>query len=657
MRRIYYFLGTLSLLVAILLFTRIFEPALFAWVQERIGRMPTERTGIILRQIGFAALGLAVLFFLYARWIFPKRIVIIERIRLLAGRGDVWLEQRLNPYIDFSTDSPLDNARKRLNVWDAVFIVAALIFSCFYFLERIQGTYPLVVLGSDAGNIASMAAAFDHPAWFTRDAFLGDFANLRPYMQLHVLLVRWLENLFGDYSIAITSLLVPTIFLYLVSLFVMGRTIFHTRFWAFIFVLYNIVPLYLLFETWGIVRDPVPRTLIQALVPLLLSLLWIWRNQPKWWPIIAILTGALTYIHAVGTPTVMAMIVLSFFVLMPRDWPFLKRLAATVGLSLLMILVASGFILNYLSIRGQAEVVDYSRIISLYRSFYPPDILNVQVSVRKLLRQFSKLWIIQFAFIGLVLVWILNKKERRNLLVVISWLAGIFIVAIFIPFIERLVESYLRILPIETELIRGIRYFVPTLGLLAIWGMSQLAQRVKLKLVAAGIGILGLFFVYHVFTLRLDGELSFEKTAACLSQEQLFCTEASDLHDLLLALRNETPIGATIFFSDTPRATLPLAVRYYSQRSLVYSWKDRGLGFANPAKMIAWSELYYEMDAHGTINEWYEQDPTGLLNFVNSLGADYLVLNKPLNPLEIRNHHLDLFYENETYIVLKLETP
>ena len=467
--------------------------------------------------------------------------------------------------------------------------------------------------------------------------------------------MRWLGNLFDNYSLAFVSLLAPTTFLFLIALYIMGRTILRNRFWAFLFVMLNVGPNFIAFDTWGIQADPAPRTLMQALFPLLIALLWIWRDKPKYWPIVAVFTGALAYIHAVGTPTVMVIITLSFFVLAPKEWSFFRKIFTTIGLGLLILVAASGFILNYFDASGRTNAnIDYDQTINLYRTFYPPDILNVESTTKKTLRNLNGLWLTQFAIAGTILLLIMRRKGRREVMLVLSWVVGIFLVSILIPFTERIVENYLRILPIETELIRGARFFIPTLGLLGLWALSELAQRIKIRYIPVIIAIIGIVFVSRILIKLEPEELSFKKTAYCISQGQFFCTLESDFTDVINVLRDDTPIGSTVFFSDTPQEVMPLSVRYYAHRSLVYSWKDKGVGHSDPAAMAEWSEMYYALEAHETTAHWYEQNTGEFLDFVRDLGADYLIVNVEVTEQEEKNFCMELVFQNETYSMLKL---
>ena len=76
-------------------------------------------------------------------------------------------EVLIDPAPQKSRILPARTALPRLNHWDWLFALAFLAFAVVYFLGRLQGNYPIVILTGDGGNIASYAAAQDHPDWFT----------------------------------------------------------------------------------------------------------------------------------------------------------------------------------------------------------------------------------------------------------------------------------------------------------------------------------------------------------------------------------------------------------------------------------------------------------------------------------------------------------
>lgn len=650
-KRFVYALTVIFALAGLILVNKVIEPQLFEWATQRIGRAPTVNASIVLNRIGWASLSLSLLLLVYIWVVYPRHHQIRFWLKQVGQICEEWLDKYLGTLIDFNKQIP---AIGSMNYVDWIIILGVAIFAFLYQIERLQGDFPNVILGSDLANITSYAMAYDHPAWFQGDFILSNTENFKIYFQLHVLLSRWFGTLLGNYDLSLLILLGPTVFIYLAGLYFLGRLILKSRYWALIFMMVNTVPVYLVFETWGVVKDPAPRTAIQALLPFLLILVWKWRERPKLWVVIAVFTGLLVYIHAVSTPIWMVAILLGIWSQMPSVWPLSKRVGFAVLLGVIMLIAGSVFIRNYLGTHVSGEIANFSEMIEVYRFILPPDILNVSGSALKIFRRLSNMWILPVAVVGTYLLFILRRGQRREVTMVLAWLAGIVGVSVILPLLERVIEAYLRLLPIETEFVRGMRYLIPILSLLGVWGLSELYNRVKLRQLKLLVMIVGLMLTYNVYQGRFMGEVNFYKTINCVKSGQLLCIQRSDLQDVLIVLRDNTEQGSPVYFSDSAYDTLPLAVRYIAQRPLVYSYKDRGAGLNDLGMLRKWQDAFSELDAQGTAVLWLENDPHGFIDFTHKLGAEYIVINKIVSKDDIKGLPVNIFYGNDTYTILEL---
>ncbi len=652
MKKVIYFIITIIFFISgLLIISGFLDPVINNWVLGKIGRIPGLKSMLIFKYFGFGLIIFSALLTIIIIKMDFFRTTYESRILPLFKSFDAWLERINSKWINTS-QKRIEIRWNHINRLDWIFIFLALIVSLLLVVERLQGNYPDVILGSDAANIASMAVSLNHPDLFENDFFLQNPDNFKIYLQIHVVIIRLLGDLLNNYSLPFVIILGPTVFLTLIGNYWLGRTVLNNRFWAMLFVVFNSIPVYLLFENWGLAEDSVPRTFMQATLPFLLALIWIWKDSPKKWPVIAILTGLLTYIHAVGTPTIMAMVILSLIWMMPNTWPLKKKLLIGFVLSLIMIIVGSIFIINYLSIKQQVLPFDYETITKLYRTYFPPNILDVKTSLGLLLKFYWESWILPIGLVGLFILWFCQDNSRRLTRLMIAWLVGIAIVSILIPYVERIIEAYLRIFPIETELIRGTRFFVPVLGMISLASLSHVFNLIKFKSIKIILVIFGIIFIGHYFSYRSTNLLSFEKTRACISQGKFLCTEKSDLQNLLTAIDERTPTKSSIYYANDSHDTLPLAVRYISHRSLVYSWKDRGMGFSHPGKMLEWHEIFSQIDQYSTSTEWYLEHPETFIEFIQKLDADYFVLHK--NNQEFEVNHGILIYENPSYFFVKV---
>ena len=95
-----------------------------------------------------------------------------------------------------------------------------------------------------------------------------------------------------------------TSFLQLLGFYFFGRVLFRSRFWALLLALLTAMPFLDVGvgEIWGIWRDALPRISFQTVLPYLLTLVVLWRSQPRRWPWLMILAGLMVYLHSVSTP-------------------------------------------------------------------------------------------------------------------------------------------------------------------------------------------------------------------------------------------------------------------------------------------------------------------------------------------------------------------
>ncbi len=212
-------------------------------------------------------------------------------------------------------------------------------------------------------------------------------------------------------------------------------------------------------------------------------------------------------------------------------------------------------------------------------NYAPINLLNVPAAVGGFLWNTTKSLLFPFAVIGFILTWLLKKKDRFEIKVVLMWSTGIFISSIMIPFIERIMESKLHILPIETELIRGIRYFVPIFLIFWLWPLAEWTNRTKksqFRMLLAACGIALCIF----WGIKNPPEVSaMLRVITCPIQGQLICKSNRSIDELLLTLKTQSLPGEGVFVfnTDTTLITQSLSVRYAALRPLVYSPRDLGI--------------------------------------------------------------------------------
>jgi hypothetical protein len=516
-------------------------------------------------------------------------------------------------------------------------------------------------MGGDAGNILSFAAALDHPEYFKGDALLSNLNNFSIYATLNIPFIRWMNRFTGDYGLAVTTLLIPQVFIQLVGFYILGRVLFRNRLWAFLFTLLVSMPFVInLEETWGINLDPVSRFNFQALIPFLIALAILWRNRPQRWPWIMIFAGLLVFVHPVSTPAWGLALWMGFIPFLPTTWTKWKRVAVMLGLGALFLAAASPFILNYMTHHIQGKSADYKLVYSIIINHFPKNLLNVPAAMMDFLSITFKSGILPGSIIGLFIVWMLQRHDRSVLKLILFWTVGILLVSVVLPWIEQSIERWYRIIPIETELVRGIRYFVFFMLTFCLWPLAELSKRLKSSAVvktafACGIIITGLWMIVYHPNQQVLG-----KNIDCFTHGSVICVSSTDDSALIDAIRTKTPQDARFFasFANSTKMTFALPIRSSALRSLVYTFKDRGMMvYSNNEELSTWDKTFRLMEYARLeyINDYVGQFSL-YLNIAMNLGADYFVIDFPPPPDVLQKYPLEMIYQNPTYTLYKIKT-
>ena len=548
--------------------------------------------------------------------------------------------------------------RARINRWDMLATAAFLLFAIIYFLGRLQGNYPVVILTGDAGNIASYAAAQDHPDWFKIDPALGDSNNTGVYATIHIPLIRALERVTGDYGLAYVWLLLPQTFLQLLGFYIFGRVLFKNRFWAFLlaFLTAMMVINIGLGEIWGVWRDALPRTTFQALLPYLLALVLVWKDRPRRWPWLMVFAGLLVFVHPISAPAWGFAIWLSLWLLHPHSWNWRRRILVMLGLGAVFLAAITPFALNYLSYQVRGQAADYDTVMGILVAYSPANLFNIPAAFGDFLLNMTGSLLIPVGLIGFVVTWLLKKQDRTDVKLALLWTAGLVITSLAVPFVEQIIERQLHILPLETELLRGIRYFVPLLLIFWLWPLVELAPRLanpQARRAAFGVGIL--LFAFWAGTNRPDVR-AMGNAVACLARAHLVCETDRPVDDLITALRTETQPGEGVFFfnADPSTTSQTLSVRYAALRPLVHSTRDSGiLGYANRPALPAWLAVTRQVEAIQGMTD-PQARLTKLVPLAEGLHARYLVIDFPIQPQMLAGLPVRVLMQNEGFTLFAL---
>ena len=392
----------------------IFLAFFLAWYVSRY-------TGL-LPQIPFAVMVGAIILLSLLVFVLPGLWGRYRRARAAGEKFDPW--SRLRKFLalkpaEAAAQTPTvlpAHHSKTLGRWDALATAAFLVFAIIYFLGRLQENYPIVILTGDAGNIASYAAAQDHPNWFSIDPALGDSNNTGVYATIHIPLIRALERLTGDYALAYTWLLLPQVFLQLLGFYILGRVLFKIRFWAFLLAFLTAMQVINigLGEIWGVWRDALPRTTFQALLPYLLALVIVWKDHPRRWPWLMVFAGLLVFVHPISAPAWGFAIWLSLWLLHPRAWGWRRRILVMLGMGAIFLLAITPFALNYLSYQVRGQSADFNTVMGILLAYNPANLFNIPAAFGDFLLNMTVSLLIPVALVGFVATWLLKKQDRTD---------------------------------------------------------------------------------------------------------------------------------------------------------------------------------------------------------------------------------------------------
>lgn len=541
-----------------------------------------------------------------------------------------------------------------INGYDALAALAMAVFAAAWHWYCWQGLKPFIFLNSDAANIAGFAAAWQHPELFSKDILLSNTDNFRFYATIHIPLIRTLVRASGDYGSAFMSLLGPHVLLQSIGFYILGRVLFRNRFYAFLLAAINLrkISTGIGADFWGIYPDAIPRFTFQAVLPYLLAAAYAWRRSPRGWPWIMAAAGALVYVHPPSTPAWGLAIWLGFCLYAPREWPLRKKIVILFLLGALFAAVCIPFSMIYLGNHAHGRPqIDYDVISSILKVRFDRVFLDIPFAASRFALRLAESMLLPATVAATVMLLLLLKDSRRQIALIFVWMAGIVFASAFIPFVDHAVARANRMLPLEIDLVRGLRYVYPLCFILCLWPLSVLARRAgsrRIRIAAcaiAALGVLGWSLVYRPpWTVNRPVDMLLKPRTGPVFSKQ------NEMIAAFRAVREMTPANSGIYAT---RRANPLAVRYAALRPVVFCAKDAGsFALANPAALPGWYENWKRMRS-------IESMPDGggkwkaLLSFAKQLDADYILAD--FNVAGLPHPGAILIYHNKFYSLLQIE--
>jgi hypothetical protein len=545
-----------------------------------------------------------------------------------------------------------------VNLFDGIFFLVFLLISMAHLLGRLAPEYPHVFLYSDAANIAGFAAARDHPLRFSRDAILGDEENFRIYFTVHIPLLRALYRVTGEYGVAFISMLGLHVFLQAVGFYVLARTLIGSRYWAGLVALATLMTVQMnLGEFWGVDDHPVPRFTFQVFLPYLLAGALHWRSKPAAWPWLAAAAGLLFFVHPVSAPLWGLALWLGMWAFLPNGWPLGRKVRQMALVAGVFLAASAPFLVHYLANHAQGDTgVDAERVYEIMESRFAEGYLDIPEAVRGFVstwgnRHIYGRWLFwAWAGAGALFILVVRAEKRKDLAVVGLWASGLLVCGVVIPLVEQSLLRPLGRVPVEVDLVRGLRYLIPLMLALCYWSLAELSKEARKRGVRGVPVAAGLFgaCALAVWT-HWHKPAPMVHALSCLRSGDLVCADANwqQARDVLEAVRGLTPEDATI---------LPLGyalqIRYYALRPVVFCEKDGGiLAYTNHARLLGWRSAQLEISSVlATPDEAARYGR--LVELARDLGADFLLWRSdgPLPAVSVA----DIVWKGHGYVLSKV---
>ena len=511
---------------------------------------------------------------------------------------------------------------------DAAVLVGFALFAAAYFLGRWQGVHPFPYLGGDASNIASFAAALDHPERFARDAAMGDPSHFGFYFTVHLPLLRWLAPVFGSYGTAFVSLLPLHVFLQCAGFYWLGIVLFRHRGWALMLAAVNLAPIALTPETgWGVLQDPIPRFSFQALLPFVLAFALTSRDTPKRWPLVMLVAGLLIYVHPVSAPGWGFGLWLGWLAFRPANSTSRFWLVCWGSSAVVFLATSALFLIRYLTHHdhGVRSEADFDQVYAILLAMRPLAYFDVFHALRGFAADWAGpralLW--PWALLGAIWVSRTSAEARRVVTAVALWAAGLTIVSVGIPLAEQFAARAFRHLPVQVDLIRGLRYLVPIVLLGCVGSLAVASRRLAAHpQLRRGVGVVG--FAFTVGWLAAHPPAPALGAMRCFAQGSFSCEPRvwQIEGEAISAVQQFVPPGSTLLASYKSPS---LKLRHHGLVALAHCRKDLGVFmFANHTELLRWMAIHQRL-SRVTNAKTPALRLRGISEIARRLHADYLL--------------------------------
>jgi len=512
---------------------------------------------------------------------------------------------------------------------EIIFVLAAsLLFSIY--LWYLKQPAHLLQLRSDQHNIASFAAAQEHPERYVNDILLSDPVNYKWYTPLYVAAIKYITRLTGSYAATFVALIIPTVTLFLSGIYFLLRYLTQNRLLsvglAFIFTVALVrIPLG---GDWNIIEASHmrPNNQFIALLPWTL-LLAIWsRNHVAFWPLVGAVSASLLYVHPVSAPA-WGFAVFGGLLWASKEYYDIKtRIVWLLLLAIVAVLIiAPYFIIFTGTYSGKQPPPDqYETIYNFAAQRLIPGSLDLGLLLKNLFKyarrhdtRFFTLFLLIWAVTGQIFAWKDDRKTRTIARFLILGLVFYMFVTVVIPLADQIISARLRRMPFEIDLARGLKFWPWWLLLLGAPGFQRLQKSVLASKKCPQYLARSLTIIIVCIALLVSNSLITRNIRNFLRRTRTnpeFAKEMEATDELISFIEQNTPTNATFFGK-----CWPIWLRHTPGRGVLLTWKDSGAFIcANYDALRKFIDLWNQQEQANTIEQIY--------TFCKRYGVDYLLL-------------------------------
>ncbi len=508
---------------------------------------------------------------------------------------------------------------------------------------------PFLTLDGDAANIASMAAAHDHPERFKLDPVFGGNSGIAYYRSDLLLVLRAMRKYFGDYGTILALLVVPLLAIQIIGNYFLGSLLLKDHTASVVLSILLLIPISLPGgEYWGLYPQAVPRNVFGAFLPWLLVLLILLQNRPAMWFVPTILLALMMRIHQLSGIAWALIVLILFLICYPRQWETRKKIQLVVLLSAALLIISSEPYLAFL--QNSILSLPYpgsNPALSTTRKFFAA----FESPVRFLGE--TAFACSPFLLCSLAVFWTQTFRHNNELRrLTWSWLLGVMLIAVVFPAAEYKIAGIFGFTPLEKNFARNCRFLIPLAILLSTVVLVDLTrlltQRTKFLRRAFVLPVLALVLV--LFTV----DKLWLRVAIGKQENDILTREVgsrTDDFELLNWIRLNTNDSA-VFMPLIKEFMIGQAIRYYALRPLAFSPRDVAHLAYSSSRHTERTLRLVEMSFDFTFRRLPAKELQSVFNsLLAETHADYVVINSSAS--EDVTGSFPIVYSNQTYSVLQ----